>query len=42
MRGMLILSLPTQVMQYEVIRRGLVIEAYFYEARLFDYGVEVK
>jgi len=29
-------------MQHKVIRKGLVIEAYFYEARLFDHGVEVK
>ena len=26
-RGTLILSLPTQVMQHEVVRKGLVIEA---------------
>lgn len=41
-RGTLILSLPTQAMQHEVVRKGLAIEAQFYEARLFDHGIEVK
>lgn len=35
-RGTLILSLPTQDIQHQAIRKGIVIDSTLYEARLFE------
>ena len=41
-RGTVIVSLPTQAMQLEVTRKGLVIGAEFFEARLYSHSLEMK
>ena len=41
-RGTVIASLPTQAMQLEVTRKGLVIRAEFFEARLYSHSLEMK
>jgi hypothetical protein len=41
-RGSVIVSLPTQAIQQEVIRRGLVISSQLYETRLYSQGLEAK
>ena len=41
-RGTVIASLPTQAMQLEVTRKGLVIGAEFFEARLYSHSLEMK
>ena len=41
-RGTVIASLPTQAMQLEVTRKGLVIGAELFEARLYSHSLEMK
>jgi hypothetical protein len=41
-RGTVIMSLPTQALQYEAIRKGVVIGAEFFEARLYNHSLEMK
>jgi hypothetical protein len=41
-RGTLIVSLPTQALQHEVIKKGLVINSELFEARLYDHGTEIR
>jgi hypothetical protein len=41
-RGTVIMSLPTQELQYEVVRKGIVIDSQIYDARLFSQSLEVK
>lgn len=41
-RGTVIISFPTQALQHEAIRKGVVIEAQIYDARLYSQGLEVK
>src|SRR2546430_244589 len=39
-RGTVIISLPTQAIQHEVVRRGIVIESQLYDTRLYFQGLE--
>lgn len=41
-RGNIIVSLPTQALQMEVTRKGLVIGAEWFEARLYSHSLEMK
>ncbi len=41
-RGTAIVSLPTQALQLEATRKGLVIGAEFFEARLYNHSLEMK
>lgn len=41
-RGTLIISLPTQAMQHDVIRKGLVINGELFEAHLHEHGTEIR
>lgn len=41
-RGTLVMSFPTQAIQHEVIRKGLVIESQHSEAVLHDHGAQIK
>jgi hypothetical protein len=37
-----ILSLPTQAIQHEVIRKGIIIESQHFEVTMFDHGMQAK
>ncbi len=41
-RGTLIVSLPTQALQHEAVRKGLVINSELFEAQLHDLGTEIR
>jgi hypothetical protein len=41
-RGTLIIGLPTQALQHEVIKKGLVINSELFEAHLHDHGTEIR
>ncbi|PYY19147.1 MAG: hypothetical protein DMG62_24905, partial [Acidobacteria bacterium] len=41
-RGTAIISFPTQAMQHEVIRKGVVIGAELFDARLYNNSLEMK
>jgi hypothetical protein len=41
-RGSLIVSLPTRAIQYEVTRKGLAIDSELFEARLYDYSIQIR
>lgn len=41
-RSTVIISLPPQALQYEVVRRGVVIESQIYGARHYNNGLQVK
>src|SRR5437016_5337715 len=41
-RSTVIVSLPTQALQHEVVKRGVVIESQIYDARLYNNGLQVK
>ena len=41
-RSTVILSLPTQALQHEVVRRGIVIDAQLYDTYIWDHGIEAK
>jgi hypothetical protein len=41
-RGTVIMSLPTQELQHEVIRKGIVIDSQIYDARLYSQSLEAK
>lgn len=41
-RGTLIISLPTQATQHEVVKKGLVINSELFEAQLHDLGTEIR
>ena len=41
-RGTVIISLPTQAMQHEVVRKGIVINSQLYDTRLYSQALEVK
>jgi len=40
--GTVILCLPTQALQHEVVKKGVVIHSQLYEARLFNHGIQIK
>jgi hypothetical protein len=41
-RGTVILHLATQEMQHEAVRKGIVIQAEFFETRLYHSGLQIK
>jgi hypothetical protein len=41
-RGTIIVCLPTEAMQWEVVKKGIVIRALHCEARLYSHGNQVK
>jgi hypothetical protein len=41
-RGTIIVCLPTEAMQREVVKKGIAIRALHYEARLYSHGNQVK
>jgi hypothetical protein len=41
-RGTLIIGVPTQALQQSLVRSGIIIDAQFFEARLFDHGLILK
>jgi hypothetical protein len=41
-RGSLIVTFPTQALQHEAIRKGVIIGSQLYEARLYDHSLQVK
>jgi len=41
-RGTIVVSLPTQALQHEVIQKGLVINSQLYDAHLHDHGTQVR
>ena len=41
-RSTAVISLPTQALQHEVVRRGIVIESQIYDARIYNNGIQVK
>jgi len=41
-RGTIVISLPTQALQHEVIQKGLVINSQLYDAHLHDHGTQVR
>ena len=41
-RGTIVVSLPTQALQHEVIQKGLVVNSQLYDAHLHDHGTQVR
>ena len=41
-RGSLIINLPTQALQHQMVRHGVVIESQLFETRLYDHALQPK
>jgi len=41
-KGTVIISFPTQAIQHEVVKKGIIIQSQLYEARLYNHGTQVK
>ena len=41
-RGTLIISLPTQALQYQAVQKGVILDSQLFEVRLFDHSLLTK